>query len=85
MIRFDFANFDDGEVLPAGTSSGVLRGPVDISREIAYDDYYVYVWQFIFRRTMIADMKFGRYIRGEDRTFIVPVLCFKASSFVANV
>ena len=47
-------------------------------------NYYVYVWQFVFRRTMIADMRFDRYRRGEDRTFIVPILCFRANSFVAT-
>ncbi len=54
-----------------------------MSREIAYDDFFVYVWQFLFRRSLIEGMKFDRYRRGADRTFIVPVLC-KAKSFVAT-
>ena len=65
-------------------SRSLLRGPVDISRRISYDDYFVYVWQFVFRRTMIAGMRFDRYRRGQDRPFVVSVLCFKTNSFVAT-
>ena len=83
LIRFGFKNFEDGESLPKVEHSGADGGSVDISHEIAYDDFFVYVWQFLYRRSLIEGMKFDRYKRGADRTFIVPVLC-KAKSFVAT-
>jgi len=84
LIRFGFQNFNDGDSYPVVNRSGQVRGPVDISRQIAVGDYCVYVWQFLFRRVVIADMKFDRYKRGADRTFIVPVLCNRTQSFVAT-
>ena len=83
LFRFGFKDFEDGEEQPKVVHSGTDDGPVDISQEIAYRDFFVYVWQFLFRRSLIRDMKFGRYKRGADRTFIVPVLC-KAKSFVTT-
>ena len=83
LFRFGFRNFEDGEALPKIVHSGTDGGPVDISHEIAYNDFFVYVWQFLFRRSLIEDMKFDRYKRGADRTFIVPVLC-KTKSFVTT-
>lgn len=85
LIRFSFENFEDGDALPNIDAERASRlKVVEISHQISYDDYFVYVWQFIFRQTMIADMRFERYKRGADRTFIMPVLCFKADSFVAT-
>jgi len=84
LIRFGFENFDDGAAYPVVQRTDRVRGPVDISRQIAFEDFFVYVWQFLFRRSLIADMRFARYKRGADRAFIVPVLCFKAKSFIAT-
>lgn len=83
LFRFGFENFDDGEPLPEVKHSGLDSGRIDISYEISWDNYYVYVWQFLFKRSLIEGMKFDRYKRGADRTFIVPTLC-RANSFVAT-
>lgn len=84
LFRFGYAEFDDGAPFPSVTHSGTTSSSIDISRAIAFDDYCVYVWQFLFKRTLIEGMRFDRYKRGADRTFIVPVLCFKAQSFVST-
>lgn len=82
LFRFGFKQFEDGAPYPCVCHRGVSGPSVDISKQISYNDYYVYVWQFLFRRTLIEGMTFDRYKRGADRTFIVPVLCFRADSFV---
>ena len=84
LIRFAYENFEDGSALPCVQHQGEVKGPIDISKSISYKDYFVYVWQFLFKRELIAGMKFDRYVRGADRTFIVPVLCFRANSFVST-
>lgn len=84
LIRFGYANFEDGSAYPFVQQDKNVCKRIDISKQIAYDDYYVYVWQFLFRRTLIADMQFDNYKRGADRTFIVPVLCFKTNSFLTT-
>lgn len=84
LIRFGFERFDDEADVPLVNHKGRGCGPIDVSRKIAFDDYYVYVWQFLFKRSLIEGMRFDRYKRGADRTFIVPVLCYRASSFVAT-
>ncbi len=84
LIRFGLQNFDDGFAYPSVQNRKNSYRTIDISTQIAYENYYVYVCQFLFRRTLIADMKFERYKRGEDRLFIVRILCFKVNSFVAT-
>lgn len=84
LIRFGFEQFKDGEPFPSVVHTGSYHLPTDISKRIDYCDYFVYVWQFLFRRSLIEGLRFDRYKRGADRTFIVPVLCCRATSFVAT-
>jgi len=84
LIRFGYDVFDDGGPLPDSAAADSRPRVVDVSKKIASEDYYVYVWQFLFKRSLIADMTFKRYKRGADRTFIVPVLCQRVDSFVAT-
>lgn len=84
LFRFGYAEFDDGASFPSVKHSETTSSPIDISRAIAFDDYCVYVWQFLFKRSLIEGMRFDRYKRGADRTFIVPVLCFRANAFVST-
>lgn len=84
LIRFSFENFKNDSELVAKKSSEYIMKRIDISKSIKYEDYYVYVWQFLFQRDIIDGLFFKRYKRGADRTFIIPVLCNRATSFVAT-
>lgn len=86
LIRYGYKEFNDGEEaddVARSCNYSVQNKLVDISSRIDSKDYYVFVWQFVFRRALIAGMKFERYIRGEDRVFVIQTLCSQ-DSFVAT-
>ena len=86
LIRFGYEAFEveprksaDGSV-PAGYSSRI----VDISKRIAFEDIYSYMWQFSYRRSMVGDLRFDRsYHRMEDRPFVCRCLMFKCDKFLS--
>ena len=81
IVRFGFSSFEDGK----GPNLTQLEKPlppkiVDISHEIKMSEFYTYVWQHVYRRTLICDMKFKKYKRGCDRVFLDYVLLNRADS-----
>ena len=75
IIRFKYTAFDDGtcpniqsEMVPSQVRL------VDISQEIRMEDFYTYVWQHVYRRSVTDGLKFRRYIRGCDRVYLSEVL-----------
>lgn len=75
IIRFKYADFDDGTCpnIQSETVSCHVR-LVDISQEIGMEDFYTYVWQHVYRRSITDGLKFKRYIRGCDRVYLSEVL-----------
>ena len=75
IIRFKYTAFDDGtcpNIQSEPTPSQVRL--VDISQEIRMEDFYTYVWQHVYRRSVTDRLKFRRYIRGCDRVYLSEVL-----------
>ena len=73
LIRFGYASFDDGEKMAPPSSTGTIA-EVDVSHEIKMSDFITYVWQHLYRRNVIAGLRFKRYKRGCDRVFLSEVL-----------
>ena len=81
VIRFDFCRFNDGESPEVPQPFMPLSiNVVDISHEIQMDEFFAYVWQHVYRRSLIDGMKFKKYKRGCDRVFLDDVLLNKADS-----
>ena len=81
IVRFCFCSFEDGK----GPNSTQLEKPlsqriVDISHEIKMSEFFTYVWQHVYRRTLIDGMEFKKYKRGCDRVFLDDVLLNRADS-----
>ena len=75
IIRFKYTAFDDGTCpnIQSETVPSQVR-LVDISQEIRMEDFYTYVWQHVYRRSVTDGLKFRRYIRGCDRVYLSEVL-----------
>ena len=75
IIRFKYTAFDDGTCpsIQSETVPSQVR-LVDISQEIRMEDFYTYVWQHVYRRSVTDGLKFKRYIRGCDRVYLSKVL-----------
>jgi hypothetical protein len=81
IVRFGFCSFEDGsEPENARLKSVSPETIVDISHEIRMSEFYTYVWQHIFRRSVIEGMLFKKYKRGCDRVFLDDVLLNRADS-----
>jgi len=73
VIRFGYASFDDGEKMAPPSSMGAIA-EVDVGHEITMSDFIAYVWQHLYRRTVITGLRFKKYKRGCDRVFLSEVL-----------
>ena len=75
IIRFKYTAFDDGTCpnIQSETVPSQVR-LVDISQEIRMEDFYTYVWQHVYRRSVTDGLKFKRYIRGCDRVYLSKIL-----------
>lgn len=81
LIRFGYEQFQDG----TGWASPCVGGRAecrDITRHIAMPDFYTFVSQHLYRRTVIQDIHFKKYKRGCDRVFVDDVLLNRVNSFV---
>ncbi len=75
LVRFGFCEFDDGDVPEVGESdSCFVSRRVDISSEILMPDFFTYVWQHAYRRSVVQGIRFKRYKRGCDRVYVDDVL-----------
>ena len=82
-IRFGFEEFPDNEAWhPKSGERPVVRK--DISRSVEMDDFYVYMWQFAYRRPCLDGLTFKNYKRGQDRVFVDDVILNRVDSFVAT-
>lgn len=83
LFRFEVAAFEDGTPLPEVSRSNGYGRIVNISNRLRFEDYYIYMWQFLFHRSWLEGVHFTAYQRGEDRLFILSLLCFSVTHFVA--
>ncbi len=75
VIRFDFCEFNDGEQPEINDKVIQTKAQrVDIAHEIRMSEFYTYVWQHIYKRSVIDGMRFKKYKRGCDRVFLGEVL-----------
>ncbi len=75
LIRFAFCSFEDGnKPVPSRSKDSASVRIVDISHDIEMSEFHTYVWQHIYRRTLINGMRFKTYRRGCDRVFLDEVL-----------
>ena len=81
LVRFGFCTFEDG------SRPNYIRydekcqtSLVDVSYDIEMPEFYSYVWQHLFRRSIIDGMQFKRYKRGCDRVFLDDILLNKVNS-----
>lgn len=75
LIRFKYTAFEDG------TCPNIQRDKVscssrlvNLSKEIRMEDFFAYVWQHVYRRSITGGLQFKRYIRGCDRVYLSDVL-----------
>jgi len=80
VIRFRYCEFEDGACPSTEKLASTIREQkIDVSKEINMRDFFTYVWQHIYRRSVICDIKFKRYKRGCDRVFLSEVLLERVS------
>lgn len=81
MFRFAYKDFGDGESLPRveeNGSSTVIR----FGQTIEMEDFFTYVWQHLYHRSIIEGILFKQYKRGCDRVFVDDVLLNRVGSLV---
>ena len=75
VVRFNFCEFNDGEQPDINEELNQINlRQVDITQEIRMSEFFTYVWQHIYRRSIIEGMRFKKYKRGCDRVFLDDVL-----------
>ena len=78
LLRFNFAETNEF-CLSRLSETCALR---DIKFEVDGETYYSFLWQFAFKRELLTALKFPAYRRGEDRVFLIEVLCNRVQSFL---
>lgn len=81
MFRFAYKDFKDGEPLPRveeNWSATVTR----FGQTIEMDDFFTFVWQHLYHRSIIEGILFRHYKRGCDRVFVDDVLLNRVDSLV---
>lgn len=80
-VRFGYERFEDAWT--GASAAGTARpAAVDVSQHVPMKALRSYLWQFVFRREMVADLRFTRYRRGEDRLFVVEALLKRVDGYV---
>ena len=74
LVRFGFIEFDDGQLPNSHIGSCFETKQIDISEEIGMLEFYSYVWQHAYRKSVVHGIRFKRYKRGCDRVYIDDVL-----------
>ncbi len=83
LFKFGFRRFDESGLLPSPDGRSDKWRKVDISHRIEFDDVFVYMWQWAYRRSMLGDLRFNlTYHRMEDRPFICDCLFNRCDAFV---
>lgn len=82
LIQFGYLKFEakNGRLFEKNESLEVETK--DVSKEIPYEDFYTFLWQYAIHRSLVSDLKFKKYIRGEDRVFLSEILLNRVDSFV---
>ena len=81
LFRFDYQVFEDGQPWTPRQPDLTCRRK-EISRAIPMRDFFTYVWQHLFHRSIVENRRFKRYKRGCDRVFIDDILLNAVDSFV---
>ncbi len=79
IIRFGYSAFVTG-CSPESSGNGMGIGIIDISSEIKMSEFYTYMWQHIYRRSVIGELRFKSYTRGCDRVFLNAFLLNRTNS-----
>lgn len=75
LFRFKRVEFSEVEMLHFSQGKDAYFSSLDISREIATQDFVDYLFCcYAFKAALISDLRFPPYARGEDRIFIGDVL-----------
>jgi len=83
LFKFGFQRFDESGLLPSSNDTSSQWRRVDISHYIEFNDIYVYMWQWVYRKSMLGNLRFNlTYHRMEDRPFICDCLLNRCNAFV---
>ena len=83
LFKFGFQRFDESGLLPSPRERSETWRKVDISHHIEFNDIFVYMWQWAYRRSMLGNLRFNlTYHRMEDRPFICDCLLNRNDVFV---